>query len=116
MSDFTKGPWHVMCITNADTDCDCGYILDEGGTCIGQVFVDDGKLVSDGGNDSPPLEEAMANASLIAAAPDMYEALKACIDELNSIHSQYGDTDNAAHHSHALAIASASIAKAEGKQ
>jgi hypothetical protein len=38
---------------------------------------ENGKKISEGGNDCPPLEEAKANACLICAAPDLYEALKA---------------------------------------
>ncbi|MPR62730.1 hypothetical protein D7027_13045 [Ochrobactrum intermedium] len=54
--------------------------------CIATVEVDNGRAVSDGGNDAPPLEEAVANMHLIAAAPDMYEALEAAA---NSAGFQY---------------------------
>lgn len=43
---------------------------------VAQITIDNGKRISDGGNDGPPLEEAKANGRLIAAAPDMLAALK----------------------------------------
>ena len=37
-----------------------------------QISIDNDKSIGDGGNDSPPLDEAIGNAYLIAAAPDLY--------------------------------------------
>lgn len=66
-----------------ETTCRCSSILGgEYAGAIGQVFEDNGKSVSDGGNDCPPRDEARANARLIAAAPDL---LKACEEMLSSL-------------------------------
>jgi hypothetical protein len=75
---FTAGPWVPGHFANRDHKCDCRYILSEqyhGSIAI--ISVNNGKLVSDGGNDAPPLEEARANAHLIAAAPELFEAAQA---------------------------------------
>ncbi len=79
MSKFTPGPWEVPHFVTAtdDGDCKCTSVVEggyAGGIC--HIHIDNGMSISEGGNDAPPLEEAKANATLIAAAPDMYEALK----------------------------------------
>ncbi len=77
MSTHTPGPWSTPHLACEDVKCNCAYVLSEGyAGSICTVEVGDGKRVSDGGNDCPPLEEAKANARLIAQAPDMYDALK----------------------------------------
>lgn len=71
----TPAPWHPGHL-GSDSDCQCANIVDEGyagGICT--VHVGNGKPVGDGGNDAPPLEEAIANMHLIAAAPDLLQAL-----------------------------------------
>lgn len=69
---FTPGPWWTPHLSNDATTCNCAYVLNEGYCgAIATIHVDNGE----GGNDSPPLEEAKANGRLIAAAPDLYAAL-----------------------------------------
>ncbi len=79
---FTPGPWYPGCHTYPHSKCKCTSILDEsyaGG--IATIHVWNGTLsISDGGNDAPPEEEAIANAHLIAEAPKLYKALKECLD------------------------------------
>jgi hypothetical protein len=85
----TPGPWHVMCISDEikseeelkqahRRDCHCGYVFDSENCekVIAKVLHNDPRLP----NFEPmegelPLEEKNANARLIAAAPEMYEAL-----------------------------------------
>jgi hypothetical protein len=43
--------------------------------CICTVDIGNELPIGEGGNDSPPLEEAIANAHLIASAPDMLAIL-----------------------------------------
>lgn len=80
MNKPTPGPWvcHLgQSDDMPDTTCRCRSILGgEYAGGIGQVFEDNGKKVSEGGNDCPPQAEARANARLIAAAPDMLNELE----------------------------------------
>jgi hypothetical protein len=90
----TPGPWSVphfalsdehwqrqgeklkeagLSLSDMRNRCDCKYVLCEhymGAICT--VHVDDGKSVEDGGSDDPVMGEAIANAYLIAAAPELY--------------------------------------------
>lgn len=76
-SKHTPGPWIPGCIVSDDCACNCTAILAPVYMgSVANVSVDNGKSISEGGNDSPPLEEAKANARLISAAPDLLEALK----------------------------------------
>lgn len=56
-----------------------------------------------------------ANARLIAAAPDLLEALIQCRSDLEGVHAVYGDPQNAREHCKGLIMADAAIAKAEGE-
>jgi hypothetical protein len=73
----TPGPWSATNhFANDGTPCNCAYVLSEGyAGSICEVSFNNGLAVGDGGNDSPPKEEAAANAYLIAAAPDLLTAL-----------------------------------------
>jgi hypothetical protein len=56
-------------------------VVDEGyagGICT--IHVGNGLPISEGGNDAPPLEEAIANARAIAAVPKLVKALEAVLD------------------------------------
>jgi hypothetical protein len=81
----TPGPWHPGHLGDQSTKCECTHVVSEvyfGGICT--VHVDNGKRVSDGGNDAPPRHEAIANMHLIAAAPDMLAALKLAREALGA--------------------------------
>lgn len=73
----TQGIWLEPHIVDDEVTCNCKWILAEG-YCgsVCEISVDNGKLVGEGGNDSPPLEEAKANAQFIALAPTMVEIIK----------------------------------------
>lgn len=72
----TPGPWMPGCFVRGEDGCQCKSILFEGYCgAIATVEMDNGRLIGEGGNDSPPREEAVANAHLISAAPDMFAAL-----------------------------------------
>lgn len=73
----TPGPWHPGHL-GSDSSCQCRSVVDEGyagGVCT--IHVNNGiKSIADGGNDAPPRDQAVANMHLIAAAPDLLEALR----------------------------------------
>lgn len=75
----TQGEWSIPHLSRSDVDCDCAYILAEG-YCgsIAEISIDNGKPISDGGNDSPKLNEAQANGELITALRNNAKALIAC--------------------------------------
>ena len=70
---FTKGPWQTI-----NTSWEYSVIIDEDAARIAQVFIRD--EVDEETQDK--FEEIKdANANLIAAAPDMYEALECACDK-----------------------------------
>lgn len=76
MSDpkFTPGPWHVGDTNRANQ----------------QVFDADSWNVASCTIPNRPRGEAEANARLMAAAPDLYEALQECADSLaDDLKAQY---------------------------
>lgn len=86
---FTPGPWSV------------GHMVSE----------DNGLLVGEGGNDSPPEPEAIANAHLIASAPELYAACRIALEYWHSDHPN----DTVAGEE-ARAKIEAALAKAEGRK
>lgn len=73
MSEFTAGPWSVPHFANDESGCSCAYVFSESQRGFGSVAT-----VSFGGEDED-YETAKANAKLIAAAPDLLEALQSII-------------------------------------
>lgn len=76
MSGFTPAPWSVPHFARPGVNCACEYVL-HGGMfgAIASVHCS-----GEGGDwqqhgDNPNFDEAVANAFLIAAAPDLYNAL-----------------------------------------
>lgn len=86
MGEWTPGPWDAGHLCDDATRCNCRYIF--GGQymgALGEIYVDNGKgSISEGANDCPPIDEAKANLQLIAAAPDLVEALKGIIPALQA--------------------------------
>jgi len=100
MSKYTKGQWSVL-----PEECDKPYIRIRG-TRLGLRYKIANVVtpIYDGVN-SQEAEETRANAILIAAAPELLEALLLCVDALEDGHWQ--ETKQAAR---------AAIAKATGEQ
>jgi len=110
----TPGPWSVPHFARPDVNCECGYVLTDhlmGAVCT--VYASgEGNDWRNG--DNPKFEEAVANAHLIASAPDMLAALRAMVARMelyagpDGIHA--GEQDKAL-----LIQANAAIAAAEGR-
>jgi len=93
---FTPGPWKA--------DCDCFPIMIRAEKMDPDCHQD---WVCNVGGDQ-------ANARLIAAAPDMYEALKACIKEYGTRWGEHDELCPPDAQSDTIRLAIASLAKADG--
>ena len=77
---FTPGPWSKAHLK--ENGCRCGYVFSEGGETVAKVLYNDKEDANYCRDEEEiSLETARANASLIAAAPDMYAALEAYVSE-----------------------------------
>lgn len=79
MTGFTPGPWSVPHFAT-DHQCNCQYVLSDGQYGMGAIATvhhnEDG---SDGAEHNEPLGVAIANANLIVAAPELFEALEGVV-------------------------------------
>ena len=89
MSEYTPGPWELCKLPPASWT----YIQDQNHEVVASVgeWTSDGKLNKFHGNRG--VEEAKANAQLIAAAPDLLDALEGLIDFCDGLDSQHGIDD-----------------------
>jgi hypothetical protein len=113
---FSSGPWDPGHLGRTDMKCQCRSICNGGyAGGIASVVVGNGLPIGEGGNDGPPLEEAIANMHLISAAPDMYEALvdarRAIVNAIEIIGSQPQDPEF-----ETLRKVDAALAKARGEK
>jgi hypothetical protein len=71
----TQGPYYGPHLSDDLCSCDCGSIIsDQYFGAIVVVGVNNGKDISHGGNDSPPIEEAKTNGLFISGAMNNYPA------------------------------------------
>ncbi len=77
----TMGPWSKPCFIDGTKTCQCRWICAP--NCAGsvaEISIDNKKRIGEGGNDSPPLEEAKANALFIiacrSALPDLLAEIR----------------------------------------
>lgn len=113
----TPGPWMPGHMVDDDNACDCRSILSEHYMgSIATVDVWNGiEGIGNGDNDSPPLEEAKANAHLIAAAPDLLEALETIDGYFRSGNSVPVERATIKADTDAVRKMKAAIAKAKGE-
>ena len=74
-SKHTPGPWLVPHFARPDIQCNCGYVLSPNYMGAIATVHFEGEKPGEY-DDNPPLDEAIANARLIAAAPDMFAILQ----------------------------------------
>lgn len=98
----TRGPWQVEDAAGEITICA------ETGTAIDESIC----FVADGGWNQMPRKTAIANARLIAAAPELLEALQAFVNYVADDHNDTPMLDNDA----LWEKAESAIAKATGEQ
>ena len=112
----TPGPWYADI---AGFNPHCGATINANGRPrIASVYWErtDGAEIADGGYIAHPANaETVANARLIAAAPDLLEALEGLFRECVMIHRFGGDADNTRAAREAEEAARAAIRKARGE-
>lgn len=98
VNKFSSGPWSTGCLGGTGNNCKCSYIFNESYMgSLAQVYVDNGiKSISDGGNDCPPEEEAIANMHLMASAPDLLDSVDMVYDLIDELTGFYEDMDGEA--------------------
>lgn len=110
MTSHTPGPWSVPHFADPGTGCECGYVLTDGymgAVCTVHASGEGGRIET---GDNPRFPEAVANAHLIAAAPELLEAAKAALISMTSVGVvMSGDIHE---NDPALALLRAAIAKA----
>lgn len=106
----TPGPWSVPHFAEPDVNCTCGYVLcDHLMGAVATVHCSgEGEDWAKHG-DNPKFAEAVANARLIAAAPELLEALQL-------IQGFGWKLDDSPHGKEIERRALAAISKAEGGQ
>ena len=106
MSKHTPGPWRIL-----PEECDKPYIRVRGTVLGARYKVANVITPSYEGVHEREAEETRANARLIAAAPELLEALKLMVERFADSAGYFGDFK-----SDAVKNAEAAIAKAEGAQ
>lgn len=98
INKHSPGPWYVGHLGDDTINCNCRHIVDEGYMGgIATVHIDNGiKSISEGGNDCPPKEEAIANMHLIATSPDLLDSVDMIWDVLEDLTGFYEDEDGEA--------------------
>ena len=109
-AQHTPGPWIPGHLGIDDHPCQCRSVVSEGyagGICTVHVENSEkvgSRSIAEGFNDCPPQDEAVANMRLIAAAPELLNAVRALL----SLHQ--------AHHNDPIhAQAREIIRKSEGR-
>lgn len=110
-SKHTPGPWLVPHFARPDIQCNCGYVLSPNYMGAIATVHFEGEKPGEY-DDNPPLDEAIANARLIAATPDMLAALVSVRDwdEHDANPAGYGGLRHELRE-----VVDAAIAKAEGR-
>ena len=111
MSKHTPGPWACYIVEESE------HKSGPSGRCPEswfEIYTDDGEGNGDHVNCIPGDEESEANIRLVAAAPEMYEALKGILP-LAKAGAEAGDNKYVSGFKNMIAKALTAIAKAEGR-
>ena len=106
----TQGPWRVLDFSTGSR----GFIAVVGPSQVAEHICDVFPFGSRPGCNKRELEQHLANAHLISAAPELLAALKAIVCEIRAYQSPECD-DEGAPGAAELKAADAAIAKAEGR-
>jgi len=101
---FTPGPWkreHKFIFTPGEEGCNVAAV----GSPRASTHVSYTELMAT----DPDIQEAIANAHLISAAPDMYEALLDAQQQIEYLHHKFQETGTG---NKVLAVISAALNKA----
>lgn len=98
--EHTKGKWEIVGNSEAI------------GVGTGKTYNQICRLINPG---FPPDDEDMANAALIAAAPDLLESMKALFKECVLVHRYGGGAYNQKEADEAISAAKAAVTKAESE-
>jgi hypothetical protein len=96
---YTKAPWHICEVTGRGLQ----LIRDANGYCVAEAVKP--------ANSCAAYVDHIANAALIAAAPELLAALE-LMNELFADHAQY---DDEGHETAAIVAMQAAISKAKGE-
>ncbi|MEQ9888888.1 hypothetical protein ABRP55_20405 [Pectobacterium zantedeschiae] len=109
MSGHTKGPWFVNKKNNIQVTGNMNVIQTHGDDCLGYHIA-----YATGWEDNKEnAAEAKCNASLIAAAPDLLEALRQLYDMVEDcMYENRRDWKDA---NHPMSLAKSAISKAKGE-
>ena len=105
--NHTPGPWKSHCLDSISLFPQ--HVVAENGAIVARCIPTSGQVVWNVSN-----QEAEANARLIAAAPELLEALEQTIESLAYWFPRWGDPKGA--NSQMMKQAHAAIAKAKGAQ
>lgn len=92
MAEHTPAPWSVPHFARPEVNCECGYVLCDhlmGAVCT--VHASGGGEIEMAG-DNPRFEEAVANAHLIATAPDLLAACERAASLLDALARNTGSS------------------------
>ena len=113
MGKHTLGPWKIMEPNPDKIDANQRYdrmIVGPQNEHIAELFQ---VMVPPGSKDAPPENQSVINARLIAAAPEMYEALEWMLYVAHDI-GKAGGKPEAGEYEAAFDSGKAALAKAEG--
>jgi len=113
MSKHTPGPWSVPHFADDDVKCNCGYVFSEFQDHMGSICSI--SFANSSETEACEIEEAKANARLIAAAPDLLEVAQKLVAYEQAMDGGR-DVDAMFYYAEASELARAAIAKAEGRE